>query len=96
MKNPLLSFILLGIGLLLTVSTLMGEEKSNEAVLNGIDAFQAMEIANEWKWTKEEIKSSVHPRAIVFKLTDEKTIRIPLPEKKMVVAVAPYIKETHG
>ena len=96
MKNTLLSFILLGICFLLTVTALMGEEKSAEVILNGIDAFKAMEIANEWKWAKKEIKSSVYPRAIVFKLSDGKIIKIPLPEEKMVVAIAPYIKKTHG
>ena len=95
MKNLLLFFILLGICLLKPAFVLTGEEKSIEAVLNGIDAFQAMKIANEWKWTKKEIKSSVYPRAIVFKLSDERIVEIPLPEEKMVVAIAPYITKTH-
>lgn len=66
-----------------------------EKVLDGIDAFQAMKIANDWKWSNKEIKSSVYPHAIVFKLPNGRIKRIALPKDRMLVAVAPYIDKTH-
>jgi len=96
MKSIVLSFILfLGISWLLPVCTLQSDEKSDEAILNNADAIQAMAIANEWKWSKKEIKSFVTPREVVFKFSKDKVKRIPLPEEKMLVAVAPYINRTH-
>ena len=76
-------------------SNLWGNEKSSEELLNNVDAFQAMEIANEWKWSNTEIKSSVNSHEIVFKLPNGQIMKIPLPEDQMVVAVAPYISRTH-
>ena len=58
MKYLFVSFILLlGLGSLITACGLLGDE--NEARLKNVDAIQAMEIANQWKWSKEEIKSYV-------------------------------------
>ena len=96
MKSIVLSFILfLGISWLFPVCTLQSDEKSDEARLNNADAIQAMAIANEWKWSKKEIKSFVTSREVVFEFSKYKVKRIPLPEEKMLVAVAPYIKRTH-
>jgi len=60
-----------------------------------IDAVEAMAIANAWKWSRKDIKSSVTAREVVFKFSDGKQKKIPLPEEKMLVAVAPYIRRTH-
>ncbi len=68
---------------------------SDEARLNDADAFQAMAIANEWKWSRSEIKSHVTPREVVFEFPDGKVRRVALPGNSMVVAVAPYITATH-
>ena len=96
MKSIVLSFILfLGMSWLFPVCTLQSDEKSDEAILNNADAIQAMAIANEWKWSKKEIKSFVTSREVVFKFSKDKVKRIPLPEEKMLVAVAPYINKTH-
>jgi hypothetical protein len=96
MKSVVLSFILLlGIGWLFSACTLQSDDKSYKAILNNADAIQAMAIANEWKWSKKEIKSFVTSREVVFKFPNEKEKRIPLPNDKMLVAVAPYINQTH-
>ena len=60
-----------------------------------IDAVEAMAIANAWKWSRKDIKSSVTARKVVFKFADGKQKKIPLPQEKMLVAVAPYIRRTH-
>ena len=95
MKSFILSISFLGFSILLSSSNLWGNEKSAEELLNNVDAFQAMEIANEWKWSNKDIKSSVNSHEIVFKLRNGRIMRILLPENQMVVAVAPYISRTH-
>ncbi len=96
MKSLLLSFILLiGISMLFPAYSLEGDGKQAEAKLNNIDAIQAMAIANQWKWSKKNIKSYVTPREVVFKFSNGKIKRNPFPEEKMLVAVAPYVNRTH-
>jgi hypothetical protein len=69
--------------------------KSDEAVLENIDAMRAVEIANEWKWTKKDVKTSIDSREVIFEFPDGKVKRIPLPKDKMYIAIAPYIEKTH-
>lgn len=97
MKSKILSFILfLGISCLFPAYTTQSNDKSDEARLNNVDAVQAIAIANEWNYSKKEITSYVTPREVVFKSSDDQVIKkIPLPEDKMLVAVAPYINRTH-
>ncbi len=80
---------------LFQVSNPKADVSSDEARLNDADAFQAMAIANQWKWSRNEIKSHVTPREVVFEFPDGKVKRVALPENSMVVAVAPYITRTH-
>jgi len=94
MKYLIISFVfLLGVGLLFFGSDLLAEK--NEALLKNVDAIQAMQIANRWKWTQKEIKSHVTTREVVFKFPNGKIEKIPLPQDKMLVAIAPYIYQTH-
>jgi len=94
MKSKILSFIFfLGIICLFPACS---SENPNAAELENIDAVQAIAIANEWNYSKKDITSYVTPREVVFKSSDDKVIKkIPLPEDKMLVAVAPYINRTH-
>ena len=62
---------------------------------NKTDPLQAIAVANEWKWSKKEVKSYVTPREVVFKFPDGKVDTIQLPDDKFFVAVAPYINRTH-
>jgi hypothetical protein len=94
-------FLSVVVGFLLMLSSLfpMGspqaDMRSDEARLNNADAVQAMAIANEWNWSRKEIKSYVTPGEVIFEFPDGKVKRVPLPENGMVVAVAPYITKTH-
>jgi hypothetical protein len=87
--------LFLALSLLFVASGCQPDKNSPEAVLKNVDAFQAMAIANEWKWSQKAIKSYVNAREIVFELPGSKVVKIPLPEDKMLVAVAPYINQTH-
>lgn len=94
MKTKIVSFFLiLGISALFTACS---NENPDAAKLKNVDAVQAIAIANDWNYSKKEITSYVTPREVVFKSSDDKVIKkIPLPEDKMIVAVAPYINRTH-
>ncbi|MEJ2658162.1 MAG: hypothetical protein P8012_13380 [Desulfobacterales bacterium] len=87
--------LILILGIIWLLPACSSNETSDEARLNKIDAVQAIAIANEWNWSNREITSYVTPREVVFKFPDEKVKKIPLPEDKMLVAVAPYINSTH-
>ena len=96
MKTLLLSIILLiVVSPLFPVRALQGAEEPVEATLNNVDAIQAMVIANQWKWSRQDIKSYVTPLEVVFEFPNGKVKKIPLPAEKMLVAVAPYINQTH-
>jgi hypothetical protein len=83
--------ILLGLSMLFLACGPQGDEKALEKV----DAVQAVAIANDWNWSKKEIKSYVNTREVVFEFPQGKEKRISLPPDKMLVAVAPYINRTH-
>jgi hypothetical protein len=96
MKFFLFTLILfLGVTSLLPACGLLGDEDSPNARLKNVDAIKAMAIANEWKWSNKDIKSYVNSREVVFEIAKGKVKKIPLPEEKMLVAVAPYINRTH-
>jgi len=94
-KNHLSLSLSLGLILLFGVAGCGPDKNSPEGILKDVDAVQAMAIANDWKWSRQEIKSYVTPREVIFELSEKKVKKIPLPEEKMVVALAPYINQTH-
>ena len=63
--------------------------------LSGLDAETALSQANRWKFEASEVRSFVTPEKISITFSDGEQVDIPLPSDKMVVAVAPYINETH-
>jgi len=87
--------LLLGPILLLLASGCGPDKNSPEKKKKKADAIQAMAIANDWKWSKNDIKSYVTTQEVVFELSEKKVKKIPLPENKMLVAIAPYINQTH-
>jgi len=97
MKN--LKLIIIGFVLWLSFpfSTIAVQDKIKlpEAELKDVDAKTALKIANQWRWTRKEIKSYINTKEVVFKFPNGNIAKIPLPEKEIMVAVAPYIKNTH-
>ena len=63
--------------------------------LKNVNAMEAVAIANDWKWSNKDVKTSVTAREVVFEFPDKTVKKIPLPQEKMLVAVAPYIRRTH-
>lgn len=96
MKLPRITWGILVIGILLMSSfTLADNEILLQQELENVNAMEAVAIANEWKWSHKDVKSSVTARKVVFEFPDKTVKRIPLPQEKMLVAVAPYIRQTH-
>ncbi len=96
MKFYIPSFILLlWISSLLPAYAQQGGGKSVETILETADTIQAIAIANQWNWSNKEIKSYVTSREVVFKFSDGKVKKVPLPNDKFLVSLAPYIKRTH-
>ena len=60
-----------------------------------IDVVEAIAIANQWKWSQKDVKSYVTAREVVFEFSNGMKRKILLPEERMLVAVAPYIRRTH-
>lgn len=93
--KPVLIAVTLFLWVAFPALALQSDGKSDEAVLEDVNAVEAVAIANRWKWSPKKITSHVDSRKVAFKFPDGKIKEIPLPEDKMVVALAPYIKETH-
>lgn len=76
-------------------------EESKEAfgaslgMFEGLDALEAMALANKLGEGENSFTSHVTPESINIEIPGGKTFSIPLPEDRMVVAIAPYVKTTH-
>jgi hypothetical protein len=96
-----MKYLIISIILFLTIiSTLQAEafqdsKTTANADFEKINPVEAMAIANEWKWTRKDVKSFVNAYEVVFEFTDGTRQVIPLPQDWMLVAVAPYIRKTH-
>ena len=65
-------------------------------LLEGLDAREALALANEWGTTTPEVQSYVDTEAVKITFKNSgKTVEVPLPEDQIVVAFAPYISKTH-
>jgi hypothetical protein len=96
MKFLIISLIFLfGLNSPFAVFASRNNEKTDDTVLENIDAVQAIAIANQWKWSKKQVKSYVNSREVVFKFQGGRVKKFPLPKDKMMIAVAPYIRRTH-
>lgn len=61
--------------------------------LIGVDAYEAMTLANAWFGSP--VTSYVTPQAVHFVFENEQEVTVPLPEDEMLVSVAPYLEHTH-
>jgi hypothetical protein len=63
--------------------------------LDGLNAHQALALANQWHWEKQPVRTHVTSKEVVFQFESVKVKKIPLPADEMMVAVAPFINHTH-
>ena len=81
--------------LIFGAAVVQGQWLSPDKALDGLNAQEAIAYANEWKWSHPDITSYVNSRELVFKFPDNTVSKIPLPQDKMYIAIAPYIRQTH-
>jgi hypothetical protein len=70
-------------------------EPALETQLQGLNARQALALANQWHWERQPVRTHITSQAVVFEFENGVTKRISLPKDQMMVAVAPYISRTH-
>ena len=63
--------------------------------LDGLNAHQALALANQWHWEKQPVRTHVTSKEVVFQFESGTVKKIPLPPEEMMVAVAPFINRTH-
>jgi hypothetical protein len=73
----------------------MKTKKPSPQILEGLSAKEALAQANSWKKSKADVESFVTPDKIHFNFNSGESVKIPLPTEEMVIALAPYRKETH-
>ena len=69
--------------------------ESSQGMFEGMDAMESMALANKLGEGENSFTSYVTPQSINIEIPGGETFSIPLPEDRMVVAIAPYIKTTH-
>jgi hypothetical protein len=66
-------------------------------LLEGLDAREALILANKWGTSTPEVQSFVDTEAVKVTFKNSgKTVEVPLPNDQLVVAFAPYISNTHS
>jgi len=63
--------------------------------LYGLNAHQALALANQWYWEKQPVRTHITSKEVVFQFESGTVKKIPLPANEMMVAVAPFIDKTH-
>lgn len=88
--NKLTSMLLLALASLAPAQT----AAPSPAQLGGLTAQQALAKANQWRNTGG-LQSFVTTEAVVFKFPDGEQKSVALPAKQMVIAIAPFVNQTH-
>jgi hypothetical protein len=70
-------------------------EPALETQLDGLNARQALALANRWHWERQPVRTHVTSKEVVFEFQSGVTKKIALPKDQMMIAVAPYISRTH-
>ena len=64
--------------------------------LTGLDAKDAISLANDWHYSAPKIKTHVTTKEAIFEFPDGRVITKPLPNDSFYVAIAPYVNGTHA
>ena len=85
------------IGLILMISSqaIAYDEGLLRQKLKNVSAIEAVAIANELKWESSSVKSYVTAHEVVFKFSNGQLTKIRLLKDRMLIAVAPYMNQTH-
>ena len=97
MKLLKIAFGIVVIGFLLMISSqaIAYNEGLLRQRLKNVSAMEAVAIANKLKWESGSVKSYVTAKEVIFKFSNGQLTKIPLPKERMLVALAPYMNQTH-
>ena len=99
-------FFIVSVMLVLTGAAAFGQDPSSStpssavpsaALLEGLGAEAAMNLANAWGMNNDEnrVTTWTTSRELHFEFPDGTRTIIPMPDDRMLVSVAPYIMKTH-
>ena len=71
------------------------EQTPSAAALRDLDSIEALAVANAWGRGEKGVTSFVDQQKISFKFSGGESVTVPLPADKMVVAIAPFVENTH-
>ena len=92
---PLILLMALAIVTAFPIAAHSGDAAKTSAMLDNLDGAQALALANEWRWSQPDVVSHITTREVVFKFPSGAVKRVELPSDQVMVAVAPYISQTH-
>ena len=76
-------------------TTIPTKSTVSPSILDGLDAREALALANKWKTSNPEVTSFITPDNLNFEFPNKKKVEISLPDQSMMIAIAPYIDKTH-
>jgi hypothetical protein len=82
-----------GLGVLFAVQAFAQPTGPSPEALAGVDAYEAVELANAWKGS--DVTSFATPQAVHFAFPNGEEVRVDMPADEMFVSVAPYLQQTH-
>jgi len=97
MKNKIMIIVML-IAILMFTSCEESVDVNYDSQFNQINDMEireAIELVNDWNFSKSEINSFITPKELTVTFPDQRMVKIALPEDEMYVAIAPYIENTH-
>ncbi|MFZ0243492.1 MAG: hypothetical protein WAL90_17770 [Desulfobacterales bacterium] len=80
---------------LISTTAFSMNESALMSQLDGLNAHKALALANQWHREKQPVRTHITSKEIVFQFESGRVKNITLPADEMMVAVAPFINQTH-
>jgi len=72
-----------------------GAQSATPAQVSGLDARQAVALANQWGAAGVPVQSVVTTEAVSFTWPDGRRAEVPMLKDAVYIAIAPYVNRTH-
>ena len=82
-------------GLLVLMLAAAGAQSATPAQVSGLDARQAVALANQWGAAGVPVQSVVTTEAVSFTWPDGRRAEVPMLKDAVYIAIAPYVNRTH-
>jgi len=83
------------VALLVLALASAGAQGATPAQVSGLDARQAVALANQWGVARAAVKSVVTTQAVSFTWPDGRRVEVPMFPDRVYIAVAPFVTGTH-